>query len=174
MAFGGLRGYTFYPDGAVGVEALTPHAEMRQTFASFLLLLDTGLRREAGAILAEQLTAMRDSRKRADVRALTNMAHAFRDALLCGQLTECGEILDGAWRLKRTLASGVTSDQIDSWYTAAKHAGALGGKLCGAGGGGMLLCYAPAERHAAIARATGLRAVPIALTNSGVQVVYAG
>jgi D-glycero-alpha-D-manno-heptose-7-phosphate kinase len=171
-AFGGLRCYTFHADERVDVEALALPTECRVAFASHLLLLDTGLRHEASAILAEQNTAMRDSRKRADVRALANLARVFRDALLMGDLLECGHILDAVWRLKRNVARGITSVAIDDWYAQALRAGAWGGKLCGAGGGGFLLLLAPSERHDAIQRALGLRHVPIRPVEHGVQVVY--
>jgi D-glycero-alpha-D-manno-heptose-7-phosphate kinase len=173
-AFGGLRCYTFHADERVDVEALAMSAEARAAFADHLLLLDTGLRHEASALLAEQNTAMRDSRKRADVRALANLARVFRDALLMGDLLECGHILDAAWRLKRNVVRGITSVAIDDWYAQALRAGAWGGKLCGAGGGGFLLLFAPPERHADIQRAVGLRHVPIRPVDHGIQVIYAG
>lgn len=168
-AFGGLRCYTFYPDGRV-VPAVLPvnTAELDP----YLLLFDTGVRRSANPILAQQQDAMRDSRKRADVRAMANLAHAFRDALLAGKLEECGAILDAAWRHKRSL--GASGDAIDTWYSQARTAGAWGGKLCGAGGGGFLLFMAPPDRHADIRAALGLRRVPIRLTAHGSQVMYAG
>lgn len=167
-AFGGLKCYTFHEDGRVSVEALPIDTE---GLGHYLLLCDTGVRRDANPILAAQSDAMRDSRKRADVRAMANLARAFRDALLAARLEECGAILDAAWRHKREL--GATTDQIDAWYTQARAAGAWGGKVCGAGGGGFLLFLAPPERHADIKHALGLRAVPIRLSAHGSQVVYA-
>lgn len=166
-AFGGLRCYTFQPDGRVTVEALPIELA---ALDSYLLLFDTGLRRDANPILAQQGRAMLDSRKRADVRAMANLAGAFRDALLAGRMEECGAILDAAWRHKRCL--GASNDAIDTWYRAARKAGAQGGKLCGAGGGGFLLLWAPPDRHDAITRAVGLRRVPIKLTHEGSTVVY--
>lgn len=167
-AFGGLKCYTFHEDGRVSVEALPIDTE---GLGHYLLLLDTGMRRDANPILADQAAAMRDSRKRADVRAMANLAKAFRDALLAGRLEECGAILDAAWRHKREL--GATTDQIDAWYTQARAAGAWGGKVCGAGGGGFLLFMAPPERHVDIKRALGLRAVSVRSAAHGSQVVYA-
>ena len=168
-AFGGLKCYTFHPDGRVGVEALPIESEGLE---AHLLLLDTGLRRDANPILAAQGDAIRDSRKKADVRAMANLAKAFRDALLAARMEECGAIMDAAWRHKREL--GATTDQIDTWYTQARQAGAWGGKLCGAGGGGFLLFLAPPHRHVDIRSALQLRAVPVRLSPHGSQVVYAG
>lgn len=166
-AFGGLRSYTFWPDGRVGVEALAVNLD---ELSPYLLLLDTGQRRDANPILAQQGRAMLAG-KRADVRAMTNLAGAFRDALLAGKLEECGQIMDAAWRHKREL--GAATDQIDAWYSAARQAGAWGGKVCGAGGGGFLLFLAPPARHPDVAHALGLRQVPIRLSNAGSRVVYA-
>lgn len=171
-AYGGLRAYTFHPDGRVGVEALAVGREVRAQLEQHLLLLDTGRRRDAGAILGDVSAAMRDSRRRATVRSMANLAATFRQALLVGDLRECGDILDAAWRLKRNVASGVTDDPIDAAYSAALKAGAWGGKVCGAGGGGFLLFLAPRDRHAAIVAACGLRAVDVRLSDAGATVIY--
>lgn len=170
-AFGGLRCYSFYPDGAVSVEALPVAVE---EFGAHLLLVDTGRCRDANGILAAQQDAMSDGRRRGDVRAMANLARGFRDALLTGDLPECGHILDAAWRLKRNVASGITSDAVDGYYAAALKAGAWGGKLCGAGGGGFLLFMAPPDRHDDIRRALGLRALAFRLVAHGSMVIHGG
>lgn len=171
-AHGGLRMYIFYPGGGVSSQTIPLHQEVRDAFLAHLLLLDTGLRRAAGSILAHQSAAMDDRRKRANVRAMANMAQALHDALLAGHIQECGEIMDGGWALKRAL--GTSTETIDAWYAAAKRCGAWGGKLCGAGAGGFLLLLAEPERHAHIVNTLGLRAVPFSLVHQGAQVVYAG
>lgn len=168
-AFGGLRCYVFQPDEAVHNEYLAIPPEVLDQFERRLLLFDTGLRRDARDVLK---SVTRHSQ--ADVRAMANMAGAFRDALLCGRLDECGEIMDGAWWTKVRTADGVTSDQINYWYSCAKVAGAVGGKLCGAGGGGFMLFYAPEEKHGAIGRSLGLRRVPFRFSHQGATVIYAG
>lgn len=170
-ALGGLRFYTFYPGGGVSSETIPLHPEARDALVSHLLLLDTGLRRDAGSILAAQHDAMQDSRQRANVRAMANLAQTMHDALRCGRIHECGEIMDTAWGLKRAL--GTSNEQIDAWYTAAKRAGAIGGKVCGAGAGGFMLFVADPDYHPGIMRALRLRAVPFGLVEHGVQVVYA-
>lgn len=168
-AFGGLRCYTFHPDGRVSTEALAVDVA---EFSAHLLLFDTGLRRDANPLLAAQSHAMRDRTARNDVRIMANLALAFRNALLAGRLEECGSIMDAAWRRKRNV--GASSDQIDTWYAAALSAGAWGGKVCGAGGGGFLLFLAPPEKHTAITRALGLRRVAFGLEPHGSQVIYGG
>jgi D-glycero-alpha-D-manno-heptose-7-phosphate kinase len=88
-AFGGLKKYQFHPDQRVSVETLPVQTEILAGLEKRLLLFDTGVRREASGLLAAQSKAMWDSRKRADVRSLANLAHTFGDALVSGDLYEC-------------------------------------------------------------------------------------
>jgi D-glycero-alpha-D-manno-heptose-7-phosphate kinase len=167
-ALGGLRFLQFHGDETVEVDSVTAPA----TFHAHLLLLGTPLTHDASAILAHQARAMDDERKRLAVRALVAGAYTFRDALEAGNLRACGETLHHAWTIKRALAPGITNSQVDGWYNRAMDAGAWGGKLCGAGGGGFLLVMAPPDRHDAIITATGLRALPFAFDDEGTQVIY--
>lgn len=171
-ALGGLRSYTFHPDERVSNEVIAIAPETHQALQQHLLLFDTGIRRDASAQLAPQREAMHDSRARANVRAMANLAQTMGDALRRGRVTEVGEILDTAWALKRAL--GTSNEQIDAWYTAAKQAGALGGKVCGAGGGGFLLFLAPPDAQSAVVQALRLRRVPFQMVDHGTQVMYAG
>jgi D-glycero-alpha-D-manno-heptose-7-phosphate kinase len=160
-AFGGLNLYRFLPNEVVKV---IPILHDPDALNSHLLLLYTGQAREgdAGQVLAGQ-------RQRHDaVRTLVNLALDFGDALQHGNFEHCGGLLHLAWNVKREFAS---TSQIDAWYSAARQAGAWGGKLCGAGGGGFMLFLAPPERHAAIVGALGLRHVPIRIVPHGSQVV---
>jgi D-glycero-alpha-D-manno-heptose-7-phosphate kinase len=77
----------------------------------------------------------------AELEALRHQSYELRALLHAGDRTPAtiGRILDRGWQLKRGLASGVTSSEIDEWYQKARDGGALGGKLCGAGGGGFLM-----------------------------------
>ena len=98
----------------------------------------------------------------------------MREALVCGELDAFGELLDRAWRQKRGLLQGISSDAIDQWYAAAIAAGALGGKITGAGGGGHLLLYVPPERQMAVRQALtnyGLRETPFQFDFSGARVM---
>lgn len=172
-AFGGLRFYTFYPDGRVGVDTLAVPHEALSAFERRLLLLAIGTPRDTNVILKSQATAMLDHQKRTDIRALANLASAFRDELLVGNLDACGDILDAGWRLKRGIAEGITDSTIDTAYSMALDHGARGGKLLGAGGSGFLLLYAPEERHRDIQRALGLRSLPFQFSPQGSTIIYA-
>lgn len=160
-ACGGLNLFRFLPDETV---ERAPIACDYETLGSHLLLLYTGAARQgdAGQALAGQQQA------RDDVRQLADMAQHFAKGLEAGGYQLCGAVMDAAWIVKRRF---VGTSQIDAWYNAAIYAGAWGGKLCGAGGGGFLLFMAPPERHAAIVEALGLRHVPIQIVSHGSQVV---
>jgi D-glycero-alpha-D-manno-heptose-7-phosphate kinase len=118
---------------------------------------------DAGAVLASQ------TQDRDDVRMLVDMAHTFATALHAGNLAGCGAIMHDAWLIKSKF---IASRWLDRMMDAAMNAGAWGGKLCGAGGGGFLLFLAPPERHAAIVQALGLRHVPITVGVAGSEVVW--
>lgn len=160
-AYGGLNLLGFTPKGV----SVSPIACDLDALSAHCLLLDTGLARtgDAGAVLASQ------QQDRDDVRRLVAMAQEFAYALGHNDIAWCGAIVNDAWRIKRQYAG---SHQIDQWYAAARHAGAWGGKLCGAGGGGFLLFLAPPERHQAIIAALGLRHVPIRVGVKGCEVIY--
>jgi len=160
-AFGGVNLLGFTAQGVT----VSPIACDLDALSAHCLLLDTGLARtgDAGAVLASQ------QQDRDEVRGLMLLAHAFAYALSKGDLTTCGAIMDGAWSIKRKYC---TTDAIDGWMRTARNAGAWGGKLCGAGGGGFLLFLAPPDRHAAITQALGLRHVPLRVGATGCEVVY--
>lgn len=159
-AYGGVNLLGFTSKG-VTVEPIESDLD---ALSSHCLLLDTGLARtgDAGVVLAGQ------QQDRDDVRLLAGMAHGFAGALARGDFEHCGSFMDAAWLLKRRFVGAA----YDKWYQAAEDAGAWGGKLCGAGGGGFLLFLAPPERHQAIIDALGLRHVPIRVGVKGCEVIY--
>jgi len=138
-AFGGFNLFTFRPDGAVMVEP--QRVPDRQVAAIFddVMLFWTGHQRDASSVLSEQVRNT-DARL-VELESLREQSYELRGLLQRKDRTvaDLGQLLDRGWTLKRGLASGVTSSQIDTWYGRAREAGALGGKLCGAGGGGFLM-----------------------------------
>ncbi len=172
-AYGGLQ-FIQFEEGAVSVEPLLPGAEFRQALQEHLLLLYTGLTRDANTILAEQQRNLdRGADTLDDAVRLRDLAVDLRAAILGRRLGEVGEILDAGWAVKRRLAPGVTTPQIDEWYTHARAAGAIGGKLLGAGGGGFLLLFAAPRDHAAITeKLPDLRRVPFRLEPHGSRIIY--
>jgi D-glycero-alpha-D-manno-heptose-7-phosphate kinase len=172
-AYGGLQFIKFETDG-VFLEPLLPGGEFRRDLEDHLLLLYTGLTRSADSILAEQQRNYRNGDAAFDgaVR-LRDLAIELRAAILERRLGAFGEILDAGWRIKRGLAPGISSPRIDEWYSRARGAGAIGGKLVGAGGGGFLLLFAAPRDHARIRETLPeLRPVPIHLEPFGSRIIY--
>jgi D-glycero-alpha-D-manno-heptose-7-phosphate kinase len=170
-AYGGLRFLRFRPDESVAVEEVTLSGELRRALDERLLLFFTGITREASTILSRQVAKMGASM--AVLRALKDLAVEGRRSLEQGQLDRLGALLDEGWGLKRQLAEGISNDQIDAMYQAARRAGALGGKITGAGGGGFLLLYCPPKYHDAVRYALrGLRELPFRLERDGTKVIF--
>ena len=104
---------------------------------------------------------------------MVELAYCLRDELQKDNLAAFGEILHENWMLKKSIASCVSSSDIDGWYNAARRAGAVGGKILGAGAGGFLLFFAPAERHAAIKAALPrLRPISTAFEPLGSRIIF--
>ena len=152
VAFGGINYICFLPDGRVTLEPQHLTEGYLDKLFNHVLMFSTGIWRDASSILEEQ---KRNTANSVDVlMAMRGHAQELRAILSDGFLPrEFGAVMDTSWQLKRQLASGITSDRIDTWYQRATEAGAWGGKLCGAGGGGFLVFIADPERHEAVRRA---------------------
>ncbi|MDX1521292.1 MAG: GHMP kinase [Anaerolineae bacterium] len=173
-AYGGLQYIRFNPDGSVFTDPVICSASIRKRLDSRLLLLYTGLTRKADNILAEQTRQTRSSEeKRASLRYMVSLADQLCDALGRDDLDGFGEILHAGWLEKRKLATNISNSSIDDWYERARAAGAIGGKLAGAGGGGFLLLYADPAHHNDICRALPeLQRVPFHFCPQGSKVIY--
>jgi len=171
-AFGGLRHIVFHPDDTVSVEDAPCSEQTRRALTSSLLLFYLGGQRPSGAILSG--IAM-DSARRERLSGLRSLCRDFLRALARGsRLDEIGEILDAGWQLKRGLASGISTDSIDDIYQRSRRAGAVGGKLLGAGGAGFLLLYADSSRREAVLRAlSGFIEIPLRIDAEGSRVIHA-
>ncbi|MDE2868559.1 MAG: GHMP kinase [Chloroflexota bacterium] len=170
-AFGGLRAVDFRPDEAIDVERVQASPATTRRLQDRLLVFFTGRTRSAAAILDHQQQRIEQSRT--DLDRLKACAHEARDLLIRGRLDEFGQLLDTAWRHKKALAEGVSDSAIDELYTRARAAGALGGKIAGAGGGGFLLFYVPPSRQDDVRRALApLRELPVAFDPGGARVVF--
>jgi D-glycero-alpha-D-manno-heptose-7-phosphate kinase len=149
-AFGGLNYIRFQSDGRVHLDALWLPGDGATTLFRNSMLFWTGIQREAGHVLQEQRD-MIDGTSDILIR-MRDMAADCRDALLQNpdDSKRLGAILDAGWRAKRSLASKISSSHIDACYSRAIAAGALGGKIAGAGGGGFFYLVVPPERHEAV------------------------
>jgi len=153
-AYGGLNSIKFMGDGEVKVRPLNASNVLREKLFSSLLLLYTGTSRNSSDVLTEQRANTESVLD--DLLTIREHARELERLLENGfNLKDFGSILHGNWMRKRSLASRITNDQIDAWYGWAMKAGALGGKLCGAGGGGFLLLVVDPAKRSAVRKALG-------------------
>lgn len=175
-AFGGLQDIHFLQDGSVTVHPMICGTETRERLVRNLQLFYTGVRREAGSVLSE---ARRRIESRPDTRAavdgLVTLAARVRLALVSNHVERIGAILDESWKLKKQMASNVSNNHLDEVYEAALRAGADGGKISGAGGGGCLVLFTKRRKQAAVRAAmskAGLREVPFGCEPEGSRIIH--
>ncbi len=175
-AYGGLVFMECSPDGRVEVYPIICKPSTKRKLGERLLLVYTGFTRSNKRILQQQSENVRSSTMvRETTRAMAQLARIMREQIEKNDLSRFGELLHENWMLKRSLASGVSNSQIDEWYERARKAGAEGGKIVGAGGGGFLLFYAEKEKHKGIIRALpGLQYTPFRLEPQGSRIIYVG
>jgi D-glycero-alpha-D-manno-heptose-7-phosphate kinase len=152
--YGGFNFIEFTRDGVL-VHPLRLTDETRDELHYHLILCYTGATRFSSNILEEQTNNVHH-REDAVLDALSELKQLtieMRKMLLRGKVNDFGALLDVAWNLKRRLASGISNPAIEEMYEGAKNAGALGGKILGAGGGGFLLVFAPFMRRQAVREA---------------------
>jgi D-glycero-alpha-D-manno-heptose-7-phosphate kinase len=173
-AFGGLNVIRFHPDDRVDVEPVICRPGVLGELQSQFLTFYTGATRSASALLAKQSQDVAaDQEKQRCLKRMVALVDDTRHALQAGKLEEFGGLLDENWRLKASLTSGISNEQVDRWYRLAREAGAWGGKLLGAGEGGFLLVQAPLDRHEAVKRALAdIRHVPLGFERSGSQIIF--
>lgn len=171
-AYGGLCRLTFAPTGEIGYQPLIMKPERLKQLQEHFLLYFTGFTRTASEIAQEQISQTK--RRRVELFAMLQMVQEGV-SILAGDhdLADFGELLHEAWMVKRQLTNKITTPLIDQIYEAARNAGALGGKLLGAGGGGFMLIFAKPELHHKInAALPGLLQVPFQFEGSGSQIVF--
>jgi D-glycero-alpha-D-manno-heptose-7-phosphate kinase len=170
-AYGGQRFIHFCKDGSIRVEPLGINGDYLRRLNQSLMLFFTNVTRKAGTILNEQVQNIDD---RLEVlREMKCLALQARRCLAAGALDELGLLLHEGWMQKKQLASKISNSAIDEIYAAARQAGALGGKITGAGGGGYLLLYCPREKQDSVRAALHcLTELPFHLEQDGSKVVF--
>ncbi len=164
-AYGGLRFIKFY-DSDVTVGGLANGHEVVGDLGDRLMLFFTGVTRCAGDVLREQKANIEDIRP--TLRAIGELARQGRQVLEEGRLDDLGQLMHEGWEHKRTLASTITNSDIDDLYEKARRAGAIGGKISGAGGGGFLMLYCPPENQQSVRAALhGVRELEFHLEPEG-------
>ena len=173
-AFGGFNLIEFNPDESVVVSPIICARETLATMEQETLVFYTGITRSTSALLKQQSGKVKKSTSTQEtLMTMVRLAYQLRDELQRNNAWAMGEILHENWVLKKTLVDGISDSEIDDWYETARSAGALGGKLLGAGKGGFMMFFAPPERHAAIVHALpGLREVRFRFDSNGSQIIF--
>ena len=171
-AYGGFNRIDFYPDGTFAVAPIILSSERREEINRSIMLFFTGFSRFASDFAEDQIKNM--SNRKSQLRTIRRMVDSAVDVLLDKKapLRELGELLHDSWRLKRELAAKVSNEQIDEIYEAGRAAGAIGGKLLGAGGGGfMVFLVEPKKREQVRERLKKLIHVNVGFDNDGSKIV---
>ena len=146
-ACGGLNFITFYGDETVNVEKIIMKPEKKQELEDNLLMVFVGGEHSANAILKSQSAAINDMKKFETQKEMVKLAYNLKESLENNNIDDFGRILHENWLLKKSLTSGISTGIVDEMYNKGIEAGALGGKLLGAGGAGFILFYCPKERQ---------------------------
>jgi D-glycero-alpha-D-manno-heptose-7-phosphate kinase len=151
-AFGGIAWYRFHGQDFSRDDLSAGNV---QDLFERLLLVDVSAYGPSNKILRRQAERVSTGVGRSDTQAMANLAGAFRDAFLSGDLDECGEIVDASWSLKKSFDSEMSNELYDQLLVFSKRRGAIGGKLCGAGGRGMFLLFCSEGEREHIAEEVG-------------------
>ncbi|MBP9098149.1 MAG: dehydrogenase [Ferruginibacter sp.] len=150
--FGGVNFMEFYKDDKVIVNPLRIRPQYMHELENNLVLYFTATSRESAMIINEQVSNVKrqDEKSIEAMHQLKEQARMMKEALLKGRLNEFGEILDFGFSQKRKMAANISNNNIEKIYSAAKAAGATGGKISGAGGGGFMIFYCPGNTNYAV------------------------
>lgn len=170
-AFGGLNEILFYKDGSVKINNIKMPSDKLRVLGSNLLLFYTGVTRKADHILRKQKEKTKTIFK--ILMEMRNQVHVLKNHFENEASDSLGHILKEAWAMKKSLLSTISNKQIDEMYERALNAGASGGKICGAGGGGFLLLYVPREKQNSLRKALRkYREVPFMLDKYGSRIIF--
>jgi D-glycero-alpha-D-manno-heptose-7-phosphate kinase len=175
-AHGGFMHVQCLTSGEVRVAPIPLGVARMQVLLAHLMLMYTGIKRQAHEVLEDQLDRTRRGVIADELGRMAGLVFQALEILASERpIAEFGELLHTAWAIKRRLSDRISSLQIDEWYDRARRAGAVGGKLLGAGGGGFLLLVAPPERQAGIRAALPeLRQVVFQFDHVGSHLLFYG
>jgi D-glycero-alpha-D-manno-heptose-7-phosphate kinase len=175
-AFGGLNYIRFHSDGTVSVEPMCLNPDVARELQSHLMLFFTGASHNSWQILEaqEKSTKRPGGTALAALHEMRDLADQMRTVLQRGELASFGELLHQGWCAKKRVSSEISNPWIDELYARARAAGAIGGKITGAGGGGFLLLYVPQHSQAGVREAfaaKGLREMLFGFDQDGARVI---
>lgn len=170
-AFGNLNLIKFNPDDTVTLQHLSLDKEVKRELEANLMLLYTGITRRSSDILSEQKKNIKD--KISVLNDIRDMVEEGKEYLIKGKLDDFGKLLHQGWERKKILAQEINNPLIKEIYQAARKAGALGGKISGAGGGGFLLLYCPCQQQNRIRETLkNLRELPFRFEEEGTKAIF--
>ena len=170
-SYGGVNKIVFHPDESVSVLKLPVYNGDFRRLGSNLLLFYTNKTRKADTILAKQNKETKN--KREVLRTMKNLVPQLEESLIEGNFDELGKLLHKNWLLKKSLVSTISNTDIDDMYNKARRSGAMGGKICGAGGGGFLLLYVSRDKQDAVRLALKkYRELPFMLDPYGSRIIF--
>jgi D-glycero-alpha-D-manno-heptose-7-phosphate kinase len=170
-AYGGLRCFEFGPGPAVQVASVKTTRTVLEDLDNMLMLFYTGKTRQSSNILLQQKSNI--GQKLEVLKQMTEQARQVRRLVEAGDIYGVGAVLHQGWEAKRKLAQGVSSGELDGIYERAVKAGALGGKISGAGGGGFFLLCVPSDKRQAVRQAlVNLREMPFRLERGGSRIAF--
>lgn len=172
-AFGGLKFYDFQPNGFVDVQPIIMKPESYQELEHNILMFYLGGVHSASEILKEQSNNVKHVDKAQIQQNMCELTRTLKEELQKNNVDAMGELLHENWMMKKSLASGISTPVIDETYDAAMSAGALGGKLLGAGGAGFMIFYVKPDKQKNVRdRLSHLREMEFEIDNSGASIVH--
>jgi D-glycero-alpha-D-manno-heptose-7-phosphate kinase len=172
-AYGGLQHIKFNADETVILDPVICPPKTKRDIENHLLLFYTGRTRQSGDILTKQKGNTKNNKDTLD--KMRDQAEDLFRSLTSLQVDRLGEILRDGWNLKKSLAKGISDEHIDELYEKALAAGAVGGKITGAGGGGFILLFVPPDKQWSVRNALAeLREIEFKLEPQGSKIIYVG
>ena len=174
-ACGGLNFISFYGDETVNVEKIIMSPNKKKKLEDNLLMVFVGGEHSASTLLENQSVAIGDAKKFETQKSMVRLAYQLRDSLENNLLDDFGRILHEGWLMKKSLTSGISTGAVDYVYEKGLRAGALGGKLLGAGGAGFILFYCPKEKQDDFrAQMGGINELKFHFDDFGSKIIYVG
>lgn len=174
-AYGGLNFIKFFADGSVDVQKIIMNSQSRESLNKNLIMIYTGDNRAANSILNVQNKNYASSKYRVIQKDIVGLAYELKKILESDNIDEFGVILREGWNLKKRMAEGISNSNIETIYKKGLSAGATGGKLLGAGGGGFILFYCPQNTQDEFRKEMSqLRELEFNFDSQGSKIIYIG
>lgn len=172
-AFGGLKFYEFQPNGFVNVEPVIMAPQSYKILEDNILMFYLGGVHSASVILKEQSQNLKTENKVKVQQRMCELTRTLKEELQKNNVDAIGELLHENWMLKKSMASGISNSLIDETYEKAMNAGALGGKLLGAGGAGFMIFYVKPEKQDTVRTTLScFREMDFEMDNSGATIIH--